>query len=80
MLRVTKYYGDSSETFKVDNVTITADTGSASGFTNEACVTSAEGASDCDTSTVVVDSPSGGHDKWVKAVHSGKCMSVWISA
>ena len=59
--RISANYGGSNETFKVDNVTITAESGGASvGFNNEACVTGdgpGQSVGDCDTSEVVVDSP-----------------------
>lgn len=61
--RVSRYYGGSSETFKVDNLMITAEMGGgASGFNNEACVSgtgAGQTVSDCDTSEVVVEDAPG---------------------
>jgi uncharacterized repeat protein (TIGR01451 family) len=60
--RVAKNYGGSSETFKVDNLVLTAQMPAGGGFTNQACA-SGQGAgqtvSDCDESTVVVKSSGG---------------------
>lgn len=59
--RVSKYYGGSNETFKVDNFTITGSgSDAATGFVNEACVSgngAGQSVSDCDTSEVVIDGP-----------------------
>ncbi|MCP5417087.1 MAG: RICIN domain-containing protein [Chromatiaceae bacterium] len=89
--RVALNYGGLNETFKVDNLTITAVTNTvAEGFNNEACVIgsgSGLSVSDCDTSEVVVDdstppsgcgSSCGGYDghKEIRVSHSGKCLDV----
>jgi hypothetical protein len=60
--RVVKYYGADNETFKVDNLVLTAQMSAGGGFTNQACA-NGQGAgqtvSDCDDSTVVVKSSGG---------------------
>ncbi len=56
--RVSSMHGGDNETFKIDDVMIVAEEGN--GLVNEACVSGNDGileVDDCDTSTVVVDSP-----------------------
>jgi hypothetical protein len=60
--RVAKNYGGSDETFKVDNVVLTAQLSAGGGFTNKACASgtgAGQTVSDCDESTVVVTSSGG---------------------
>jgi hypothetical protein len=60
--RVAKYYNADNETFKVDNLVLTAQMPAGGGFINKACASgtgAGQTVSDCDESTVVVKSSGG---------------------